>query len=106
MSGNTSVEGSIDDSNLDDNDRVTFRGGNQDSVNSTNAPISVTNDDEEPIAQPIVPIHSKTKNWYSIYCNRWVSLFGAILKIVVMMFVNFYYSLTCIALVSLTFFYM
>lgn len=100
-----SAENSVDDQSLDDNDRVTFRGGNQDSVNSTNAQIHVTNDDEEPIAQPIIPIHSKTKNWYSIYCNRWVSLFGAILKIVIMMFVNMYYSLTCIGLVFLTWFY-
>lgn len=91
---------------LDDNDRVTFRGGNQDSINSTNSQIDVNNDDEEPIAQPIVPIHSKTKNWYSNYCNRWVSLFGAVLKIIIMMFVNQYYGATCLALVFLTWFYM
>lgn len=90
---------------LDDGDRVTFRGGNQESINSTNAQISVTNDDEEPIAQPIIPIHSKTKNWYSNYCNRWVSLFGAVLKIVVMMLVNVYYGALCILLVFLTWFY-
>lgn len=90
---------------FDDNDRVTFRGGNQESVNSTNAQINVSNDDEEPIAQPIIPIHSKTKNWYSIYCNRWVSLFGAILKIFIMMLVNVYYGTTCIFLVFLTWFY-
>lgn len=90
---------------LTDNDRVTFRGGNQDSVNTTNAQINVNNEDDEPIAQPIVPIHSKTKNWYSNYCNRWVSLFGAILKIVIMMFVNVYYGATCIFLVFLTWFY-
>lgn len=66
-------------SNADDDfnsvDRVTFRGGagnNQlqdSSVNSTNelesnANISV--DEDSPIIQPIVPIHSKTKNWYLI----------------------------------------
>lgn len=98
---------------LDDNDRVTFRGGaniTQDSVNSsnsTNAQINLSNgdDDGEPIAQPIAPIHSKTKNWYSIYCNRWVSLFGAILKICIMMLVDVYYGLTCIGLVFLTWFY-
>lgn len=90
---------------LEENDRVTFRGGNQDSVNSTNSQINVSNDDEEPIAQPIAPIHSKTKNWYSNYCNRWVSLFGAVLKIVIMMFVNVYYGATCIFIVFLTWFY-
>lgn len=107
-------QNSIDSNSLDDNS-VTFRGGNMssgggvhDSVNSTNAQQihATNNDDEEPItAQPIIPIHSKTKNWYSIYCNRWVSLFGALLKIVIMMFVNFYYGITCICLVFLTWFY-
>lgn len=102
-------QNSIDSNSLDDNS-VTFRGvgGIHDSVNSTNAQQihATNNDDEEPItAQPIIPIHSKTKNWYSIYCNRWVSLFGALLKIVIMMFVNFYYGITCICLVFLTWFY-
>lgn len=109
-------QNSIDSNSLDDNS-VTFRGGSMssaggvvhDSINSTNAQqihAATNNDDEEPItAQPIIPIHSKTKNWYSIYCNRWVSLFGAILKIVIMMFVNFYYGITCICLVFLTWFY-
>lgn len=107
---------SIDSQSLDDNS-VTFRGGSMssmgdggvhDPINSTNAQQNhaTNNDDEEPItAQPIIPIHSKTKNWYSIYCNRWVSLFGAILKIVIMMFVNLYYGVTCIGLVFLTWFY-
>lgn len=106
-------QNSIDSNSLDDNS-VTFRGGSMssggvhDPINSTNAQQnhSTNNDDEEPItAQPIIPIHSKTKNWYSMYCNRWVSLFGAILKIVIMMFVNLYYGVTCIGLVFLTWFY-
>lgn len=78
-------------------------------INSTNA-ISVnaqfTNDDEEPIAQPIAPIHSKNlKNWYSHYCNRWISLFGAILKLIIMMLVNTYYGITCMVVVFLVWFY-
>lgn len=112
-------QNSIDSRSLDENS-VTFRGGSMsslgddgaggvhDPINSTNAQQnhSANNDDEEPItAQPIIPIHSKTKNWYSIYCNRWVSLFGAILKIVIMMFVNVYYGITCIGLVFLIWFY-
>lgn len=113
-------QNSIDSNSLDDNS-VTFRGGSMssigggggggglhDPINSTNAQQihATNNDDEEPItAQPIIPIHSKTKNWYSIYCNRWVSLFGAILKIVIMMFVNLYYGITCVGLVFLTWFY-
>lgn len=55
-------------------DGVTFRG-----VNSTNAenPSAMAGDDEEPMAPSIrPPIHSKTKNWYSAYCNRWASLIG------------------------------
>lgn len=66
-------------------DRVIFRGGNQ---NSTNGPsdgtFPIANDDseriiaeeDEPIAPIRPPIHSKTKNWYSIFCNRWASLVG------------------------------
>ncbi|XP_055320204.1 solute carrier family 12 member 8 [Sitodiplosis mosellana] len=99
------IQNSGEQHGLNDSDGVTFRGGNQDSVNSTNAQVNVNNDDDEPIAQPIAPIHSKTKNWYSNYCNRWVSLFGAILKIVIMMLVNVYYGATCIFLVFLTWFY-
>lgn len=99
--------------NAVDNDRVTFRGGNllnsETPVNSTNdvtdSQIIVSNDDQEPITQPIVPIHSKTKNWYSNYCNRWVSLFGTILKIVIMMLVNTYYGAACICVVFLVWFY-
>lgn len=97
--------------NADNVEQVIFRGGNQsldEPINSTNAILDNTqlvNDDEQPIAQPIIPIHSKTKNWYSNYCNRWVSLFGAILKIVIMMLVNTYYGATCIVVVFLVWFY-
>lgn len=104
-STNDDIQNSSEHQGLNDNDGVTFRGGNQDSVNSTNAQISVNNDDDEPIAQPIAPIQSKTKNWYSNYCNRWVSLFGAVLKIIIMMLVNVYYGATCICLVFITWFY-
>lgn len=97
-------------------DRVIFRSGHgvdvvQDSsINSSNSAESnvqnhIDNDDEEPIAAKIVPIHSKTKNWYSSFCNRWASLFGAIIKIVIMMLVNGYYGATCIAVVFLVWFY-
>lgn len=34
------------------------------------------NEDTEPIAPIRPPIHSKTKNWYSGFCNRWASLLG------------------------------
>lgn len=51
-------------------------------INSTNAEGNLEavttqeNEDEEPIAPIRPPIHSKTKNWYSGYCNRWASLLG------------------------------
>lgn len=32
--------------------------------------------EEEPIAPIRPPIHQKTKNWYSGFCNRWASLMG------------------------------
>lgn len=48
------------------------------SVNSNNPNDGdVTNDaDDEPIAPIRPPIHQKTKNWYSGFCNRWASLMG------------------------------
>lgn len=94
-----------------DIDRIAFRGGGSSSdepvssISESGAPSTICSNDQEPIIQPIVPIHCKTKNWYSIYCNRWVSLFGSLLKIVIMMFVNTYYGVACIGVVSLVWFY-
>lgn len=36
--------------------------------------------DDEPIAPIRPPIHQKTKNWYSGFCNRWASLVGVSLN--------------------------
>lgn len=51
-----------------------------DGYNTTNAQeasaTEQTANDEEPIAPIRLPIHSKTKNWYSPFCNRWASLLG------------------------------
>lgn len=94
-----------------DIDRIAFRGGGSSSdepvssISESGATSTICSNDQEPIIQPIVPIHCKTKNWYSIYCNRWVSLFGSLLKIVIMMFVNTYYGVACIGVVSLVWFY-
>lgn len=65
------------DSVATNNDSVVFRDG----TNSTNTDsvlegVTTNNDDEEPIAPIRPPIHSKTKNWYSGFCNRWASLLG------------------------------
>lgn len=77
---NSDTNNSIDST---DPDRVIFRGGA--TTNSTNITDNgtVAGDDtntaeDEPIAPIRPPIHSKTKNWYSSYCNRWASLLGVI----------------------------
>lgn len=93
-----------------DPDRVIFRGAGHDTV----APTTIASNENEPstaeedsIAQPIapIPIHSKTKNWYSIFCNRWASLLGAIVKVLIMLLVNSYYAIFFIAVVFLIWFY-
>ncbi|XP_068141230.1 solute carrier family 12 member 8 [Drosophila tropicalis] len=62
-------------------------------------------DENEPIAPIRPPIHSKTKNWYSGFCNRWASLLGAVTKLLVMLLVNWYYALTCFFVVFVIWFY-
>ena len=78
----SSTTNSIDST---DPDRVIFRGNGTSTVNSTHAESEhhqnndtdcIMQDDEEPIAPIRPPIHSKTKNWYSAFCNRWASLVG------------------------------
>ncbi|KAK9718978.1 Amino acid permease [Popillia japonica] len=69
---------------------------------------STSSPDEKTENTPIVPkphIHSKTKNWYSNLCNRWLSLFGAVLKVIVMLLVNWLYALACIIAVFLVWLY-
>lgn len=77
---NSETSNSIDSTHPD---RVVFRGGSQ--HNRTNEEQNNANYDDdsariipedEPIAPIRPPIHSKTKNWYSIFCNRWASLVG------------------------------
>ncbi|EDV34351.1 uncharacterized protein Dana_GF21265 [Drosophila ananassae] len=75
-------------------------------VDQDGAPDQEQNQDEaEPIAPIRPPIHSKTKNWYSGYCNRWASLLGAFTKLLVMLLVNWYYALTCFLVVFIVWFY-
>lgn len=50
-------------------------------------------------------IHSKPKNWYSTFCNRWLSLFGAFLKIMIMFLVNWVYASACILVVFFVWLY-
>lgn len=91
-------------------DRVIFRGTGHETTQPANQlpnENEPSNTEEGTIAQPIapIPIHSKTKNWYSIFCNRWASLFGAIIKILIMLLVNSYYAIFSIAVVFLVWFY-
>ncbi|KAJ8945637.1 hypothetical protein NQ314_009172 [Rhamnusium bicolor] len=69
---------------------------------------SLSSPDENNEVTPISPknhIHSKRKNWYSNLCNRWLSLFGAALKILIMFLVNWLYALACITVVFLVWLY-
>ncbi|CAH1256635.1 unnamed protein product [Diabrotica balteata] len=69
---------------------------------------SISSPEESSEQTPIAPkinIHSKQKNWYSNLCNRWLSLFGAALKIVIMLLVNWYYALACMSVVFLVWLY-
>jgi potassium/chloride transporter 8 len=62
-------------------------------------------DDDLPIAPIRPPIHQKTKNWYSGFCNRWASLLGAGIKIFIMFLVNFYFAMICLLTVFGVWFY-
>ncbi|KAB0801518.1 hypothetical protein PPYR_05872 [Photinus pyralis] len=66
--------------------------------------ISNSSDELTPIS-PKTYIHSKPKNWYSCLCNRWLSLFGAVLKILIMFLVNWIYALVCLSVVFLVWLY-
>lgn len=76
-------------------------------VNSTNYSDAEANAEEEnePIAPIRPPIHQKTKNWYSGFCNRWASLIGALMKILIMFLVNVYMALICVLAVFIVWFY-
>jgi solute carrier family 12 (potassium/chloride transporters), member 8 len=82
---------------------------NVEDVNSTNQADAEggvnTEEDNEPIAPIRPPIHQKTKNWYSGFCNRWASLMGALIKIFIMFLVNVYMALICILAVLIVWFY-
>lgn len=84
---------------------VVFRDGGVNSTNATNGDANGTGEDV-PIAPGARPhIHSKTKNWYSGFCNRWASLAGAVTKILVMFLVHWVYALVCLITVFVIWFY-
>ncbi|XP_066158485.1 solute carrier family 12 member 8 [Euwallacea fornicatus] len=70
--------------------------------NSQSSPIE--NSEMTPIA-PKNHIHSKQKNWYSNLCNRWLSLIGALIKIIIMFLVNWVYAVASISVVFLIWLY-
>lgn len=85
------------------NSEVIFRDGAR--TAGTNSISEVEVDDEEPIAPIRPPIHSKTKNWYSGFCNRWASLMGAGIKLFVMLLVSWLFALICVGTVFVVWFY-
>lgn len=52
-----------------------------------------------------VHIHGKLGNWYSPFCNRWFSLLGALVKLLIMFLVNWVYALVNIIVVFLVWSY-
>lgn len=87
-------------------EEVIFRNGGTNSTNTSGHDgVDIDDDDQEPVAPIRPPIHSKTKNWYSGYCNRWASLIGAVTKLLVMLLVNWYYAITCFVVVFFVWFY-
>ncbi|KAJ8923517.1 hypothetical protein NQ315_010095 [Exocentrus adspersus] len=77
-------------------------------LNAESSSNSISSPDDNSETTPITPkkhIHSKQKNWYSNLCNRWLSLFGAALKVLVMFLVNWVYAVACITVVFLVWLY-
>lgn len=99
--GNTMPRSATGNSSLG-SDNVVFRDG----FNSTNAPNGDATGEDVPIAPGARPhIHSKTKNWYSGFCNRWAALAGCGTKILVMFLVHWVYALVCLLTLFVIWFY-
>ncbi|KAK6624853.1 hypothetical protein RUM44_011717 [Polyplax serrata] len=50
-------------------------------------------------------VHSKPRSWYSPLCNRWLSLFGVVIKVLIMFLVDWMYAIACIVVVFIAWFY-
>lgn len=57
------------------------------------------------VNRPNVSVHSKHKNWYSHLCNRWLSLVGVAIKLLLMFLVHWAYALGCLSIVWLVWLY-
>ncbi|KAL4702999.1 hypothetical protein ACJJTC_008777 [Scirpophaga incertulas] len=55
--------------------------------------------------RPSVSVHSKNKNWYSPLCNRWLSLIGVAIKLLLMFLVKWPYALGCLFILWLLWLY-
>ncbi|XP_050666261.1 solute carrier family 12 member 8 [Leptidea sinapis] len=55
---------------------------------------------------PLPPsVHSKNKKWYSHLCNRWLSLAGVAIKLLLMVLVHWVYALGCLSILWLLWLY-
>ncbi|KAJ0182561.1 hypothetical protein K1T71_001930 [Dendrolimus kikuchii] len=57
------------------------------------------------VHRPTVSVHSKNKNWYSHLCNRWLSLAGVAIKLLLMFLVHWAYALGCLSILWLVWLY-
>ncbi|XP_047528989.1 solute carrier family 12 member 8 [Vanessa atalanta] len=57
------------------------------------------------VRRPSVSVHSKNKNWYSHLCNRWLSLLGVAIKLLLMVLVHWMYALGCLSILWLIWLY-
>ncbi|XP_049878002.1 solute carrier family 12 member 8 [Pectinophora gossypiella] len=57
------------------------------------------------VRRPSVSVHSKNKNWYSHLCNRWLSLSGVAIKLLLMFLVHWMYALGCLSILWLLWLY-
>ncbi|XP_051158818.1 solute carrier family 12 member 8 [Leptopilina boulardi] len=76
-----------------------------DNVNIDSSP---SLDENSSVADSIarrVHIHNKLGNWYSPFCNRWFSLLGALVKLLIMFLVNWVYATANIIVVFLVWSY-
>lgn len=57
------------------------------------------------VRRPNDSVHSKNKNWYSHLCNRWLSLVGVAIKLLLMFLVHWGYALGCLSILWLVWLY-
>lgn len=74
-------------------------------INNSRRSNSVEGANELTPISPKTYIHSKPNNWYSMLCNRWLSLIGVVVKIVIMLLVNWLYASICFSAVFLVWLY-